>query len=71
MQTGADALAACMTRLAPWQLPGSDATNRERAAIFFLDVLACSANLDAVVWPPLAFGPDAGWSLGDFGRAWN
>ncbi len=62
----------CMARLAPYQLRGSAATDRERMAIFYLNVLACASNVSGVVIDatPALGGPAVGrWST--FGPSWG
>lgn len=65
------AFGRCMAKLAPYQLRGSAATDAERMAVFYLDVLACASNVSAaVIATPLLGGVAAGaWN--SFGPAWG
>lgn len=62
----------CMARLAPYQLQGSEATQRERMAVFYLSVLASASNVlgDVTDIMPNLGGPATGaWNT--FGPSWG
>ena len=51
-------IAACMAKLAPYQLAQSDASDKERLAAFYLGVLAQDPRL---VWETIKIAPTSAW----------